>query len=59
MKAMLLLSQVDSDVNVYDYLNDVDNQVLTSQILSDEEIAATLRPPTEEHSHCLLMIFML
>ena len=33
-----------------DYLN-VDNQVLTSQIPSDEDIAASLRPPAAESSH--------
>ena len=40
-EARLLFSQVDSDVNVDDYL-DVDNQVLTSQILSDEDILLPL-----------------
>ena len=49
-EARLLFSQADSDVNVDDYVN-VDSQVLTSQILSDEDIAASsLRLPAEEQS---------
>ena len=43
----LLFSQVNGNVSIDDYLN-VDDQVLTSQMLSDEEIVASVRSSAEE-----------
>ena len=42
-----LFSQVNGNVSIDDYLN-VDDQVLTSQMLSDEEIVASVRSSAEE-----------
>ena len=48
-EARLLFSQVNCNVSIDDYLN-VDDQVLTSQMLSDEEIVASVRSSAEEQS---------
>ena len=52
-EAQFLLTQLDSDIAADDYFN-VDNDLLTSQVMTDENIVASVVPSQEEQSSSLL-----